>query len=381
MKGERAYVKIDLDAIGHNAELVRKKVGPDVKILGVLKADAYGHGAVEVARYLQEKADAFAVATVEEALKLRAEGIRIPIMLLADEPEERFPELIKNQIASTVSTYRGAEALSKTAQALGMTATVHIALDTGMTRMGFRFTDNEEMMRAAGLPNLNIEGIFTHYSCADMADKSYSELQYARFCDAIDALENRGLHIPLRHISNSAGILEFDTRRCNMVRAGIVLYGLYPSEEVNRSLALKPAMSFFARVSRVMTVEAGHGVSYGATYVTKGPTVVATLSVGYADGYPRALSGKGRVLIRGRYAPVLGRVCMDQMMADVTRIPGVMPGDTVTLVGKDGDNMLSVEELADNAASFHYEFVCGIGMRVPRIYWKNGKEYKRVCYL
>jgi alanine racemase len=379
MEGERAYVKIDLDAIGHNVDLVRRKVGSDVKILGVIKANAYGHGAPEVASYLASRVDYFAVATVEEALQLRACGINQPILILADVPETRLAELIRNRITITVSTRRNAETLSKAASALNMNAILHIALDTGMTRIGFRYDDIQEILRIKDLPNLTIEGIFTHYSCADMADKAYSKKQLERFGTAIYALEQQGLRIPVKHISNSAGIIEFDANHLNMVRAGILIYGLYPSDEVNPDFGLKPAMSFYARVNHVKTVEAGHGVSYGATYVTKAPTVIATLSVGYADGYPRALSGKGRVLIHGQYAPILGRVCMDQMMVDVTHIPDVVTGDFATLVGTDGNNTLSVEELADNAASFNYEFVCGIGMRVPRIYWKDGKEYKRVC--
>jgi len=381
MQDERAYVTIDLDAIGHNVGLVRNKVGKDVKILAVVKANAYGHGAPEVALYLESKVDAFAVATVEEALQLRAAGIEKPVMILADVPETHFPELIEHGVTLSVSSYQNAMALSDAAATQKKTAMLHIKLDTGMTRIGFQPSDIADILKVSALPNLTIEGIFTHYSCADMTDKRYSELQLARFEKTVRELEHHGLSISVKHISNSAGIIEFDAHHFNMVRTGIMTYGLYPSDEVNPDFGLKPAMSFFARVTHVKTVEAGHGVSYNATYVTQAPTVIATISIGYADGYPRALSGKGRVLLHGQYAPILGRVCMDQLMVDVTHIPAVLVGDTATLVGVDGINTLSVEELADNAASFNYEFVCGIGMRVPRIYLKDGKVFKRVCYI
>ena len=367
----RAYAEVDLEAIGHNIAGVRKIVGNDVKICAVIKADAYGHGAVAVGRYLESAVEYFAVATVDEAVELREAGIKLPIIILSYVSPNRYDEVVKYDVTQTVYSYETAELLSKAAKAQGKTAKAHVALDTGMSRIGFMVNEQsaDDIQKISLLPRLELEGMFTHFSCADMYDKAYSRAQMEKYDRMCDMLDERNVVIPIKHMCNSAGIMEFDSHRFQMVRSGIITYGLYPSEEVDKNaLDLRPAMSFRSHVVNVHTVPAGVGVSYGATFVTKQPTRIATVSVGYADGYPRALSNKGRVLIHGQFAPVLGRVCMDQIMVDISHIDNVQIEDVVTLFGRDGDNFIPVEEPADMSASFNYEFVCGLSRRVTRVY-------------
>lgn len=360
-----------MEAIGHNIAEVRKNVGSDVKICAVIKADAYGHGAVAVGRYLESAVEYFAVATVDEAIELREAGIQLPIIILSYVSPSRYDEVVRYDVTQTVYSFETAEQLAKAAKALGKTAKAHVALDTGMSRIGFAVNERsaDDIRRISRLESLELEGMFTHFSCADMYDKSYSRMQMERYDHMCDMLDERNVVIPIKHICNSAGIMEFDSHRFQMVRSGIITYGLYPSEEVDKTaLDLKPAMSFRSHVVNVHTAEAGIGVSYGATFVTKEPMRIATVSVGYADGYPRALSNKGRVLIHGQFAPVLGRVCMDQIMVDVSHIDNVQVEDVVTLFGRDGENFIPVEEPADASASFNYEFVCSLSRRVTRVY-------------
>ena len=367
----RAYAEVDLAAIGHNIAGVRKNVGKDVKICAVIKADAYGHGAVAVGRYLENAVEYFAVATVDEAIELREAGIRLPIIILSYVSPSRYDEVVKYDVTQTVYSLETAELLAKAAQAQGKTAKAHVALDTGMSRIGFMINEQsaDDIRKISLLPHLELEGMFTHFSCADMYDKAYSKMQMENYDRMCDMLDERKVVIPIKHICNSAGIMEFDSHRFQMVRSGIITYGLYPSEEVDKkALDLRPAMSFRSHVVNVHTVPAGVGVSYGATFVTKEPTRIATVSVGYADGYPRALSNKGRVLIHGQFAPVLGRVCMDQIMVDISHIDNVQIEDVVTLFGRDEDNLIPVEEPADMSASFNYEFVCSLSRRVTRVY-------------
>lgn len=367
----RAYAEVDLEAIGHNINEVRKNVGKNVKICAVIKANAYGHGAVKVGHYLENMVEYFAVATIEEAIELRESGITLPILILAYTSPSQYDDIVKYDITQTIYSYETAELLDSAAQRAGKTAKIHVALDTGMTRIGFVMTDEsiDEIEKISRLEHAELEGMFTHFSCADMYDKTYTKMQMERYDWVCAELEKRGVEIPIKHVCNSAGIMEFDSHRFQMVRSGIITYGLYPSDEVDKSaLELKPAMTFKSHVINVKTVEAGHGVSYGATYVTQRPTKIATVSVGYADGYPRSLSNKGRVLIRGEFAPIIGRVCMDQIMVDVTDIDGVQIEDIVTLVGHDGDNEIPVEEPANMSGSFNYEFVCGLTNRVTRVY-------------
>ena len=368
----RCYAEVSLKAIGHNIAQVKKRLRPGVKLLAVIKADAYGHGAVRVGKYLEDQVDYFAVATAEEAMELREQGIRLPVLVLGYISPEQYSEILDYDITQTVYSLEIAEKLSEASVKAGCRTKIHAALDTGMTRIGFHITEEEADRIAAisRLPGLELEGMFTHFSCADQKDKTYCGLQLEEFRRMERMLRARGVEISVKHICNSAGIMEFDDYRFDMVRSGIVTYGLYPSEEVDKSrLPLIPALSWKSRVIHVQDVEPGLGVSYGATYTTEGPcTRIATVSAGYADGYPRALSNKGRVLIHGRYAPILGRVCMDQMMVDVSHIPDVKVEDTVTLIGREGDRGITMEEVADPACRFNYEMACGISKRVPRIY-------------
>lgn len=368
----RCYAPVSLQAIGHNIGEVRKRLAPGVKLMAVIKADAYGHGACRVGKYLESQVDYFAVATLEEALELRESGITRPILILSYISPSQYPELVEHNITQTIDSPEQADALEAAAARAGVRAKIHIAVDTGMTRIGFQVTEEEadRVARIAQLSHLEMEGIFTHFSCADQEDKTYCGMQLEKFERMCRYLEERKVKIPIRHICNSAGIMEFDGYRFDMVRSGIVTYGLYPSEEVQKDrLNLIPAMEWKAHVIHVKDVEAGVSVGYGATYTTSRPvTRIATVSVGYADGYPRALSGKGSVLIRGKRAPILGRVCMDQMMVDVTEIPDVKVEDVVTLVGRDGNASISMEEIADPAMRFNYEMICSVGKRVPRIY-------------
>ena len=368
----RCYAEVSLKAIGHNIAQVKKRLRPGVKLLAVIKADAYGHGAVRVGKYLEDQVDYFAVATAEEAMELREQGIRLPVLVLGYISPEQYGEILDYDITQTVYSLEIAEKLSEASVKAGCRTKIHAALDTGMTRIGFHITEEEADRIAAisRLPGRELEGMFTHFSCADQKDKTYCGLQLEKFRRMEGMLRERGVEIPVKHICKSAGIMEFDDYRFDMVRSVIVTYGLYPSEEVDKSrLPLIPALSWKSRVIHVQDVEPGLGVSYGATYTTEGPcTRIATVSAGYADGYPRALSNKGRVLIHGRYAPILGRVCMDQMMVDVSHIPDVKVEDTVTLIGREGDRRITMEEVADPACRFNYEMACGISKRVPRIY-------------
>lgn len=368
----RCWAEISLSAIGHNIEEVRKRLAPGVRLLAVIKADAYGHGAVRVGKYLEDRVDYFAVATLEEALELRENGIRLPILILGYTSPSQYEDLVAFDITQTIYSRETAELLDREAANQGKKAGIHIALDTGMTRIGFQVTEEDaDVIAAIGrLPHLKMEGLFTHFACADQKDKTYCSGQLEKFNRMVRMLEEREVEIPLKHVCNSAGIMEFDDFRYDMVRSGIVTYGMYPSEEVRKErLDLIPALEWKSRVIHVKEVGNGLGVSYGATYVThEGRTRIATVSAGYADGYPRALSSKGRVLIHGQYAPILGRVCMDQFMVDVSRIPDVRVEDVVTLVGRDGENSISIEEIADPAARFNYEMACGISRRVTRVY-------------
>ena len=381
MNFDTTLVKIDLDAIRENFEAVRTKAG--VPVMAVVKADAYGHGAIQVARLLQDRCAFFGVSSMLEAMELRQAGLDTPILILGHTPTKAFPKAIEQNIRPTIFSWEDALALSRAAEKAGKTARFHFAVDTGMSRIGFQAEPEEAEVcaRIARLPGLEAEGLFSHFATADCADLSRAEAQRRKF-DAFDAmLRQRGVEIPIRHLDNSAGLMNFD-RHYEMVRSGIVTYGMYPSDEVSPDqLPLRPALQWFSRVTHVKTLPAGREISYGGTYVTKGDTVVATVPVGYADGYRRNLSGKFYVLIHGQKAPILGRICMDQMMVDVTAIPGVCPGDRVTLIGRDGAEEITMEQIAAQADSFNYEFVCGISRRVPRIYLSGGKTVHSVHYL
>ena len=381
MAFDSTRVKIDLDAIAENMDAIREKAG--VPVMAVVKADAYGHGAVQVARLLQGKCAFFCVSSILEAMELRQAGLTTPILILGYTPVEAFPTAIREGIRPTIYRLEDAEALSKAAQLLELPARFHFAVDTGMSRIGFQVTESDADVcaRIANLPGLYAEGLFSHFATADCADLSRAEAQAQRFAEFDEMLRVRGVKIPIRHLNNSAGLMNFATPY-EMVRSGIITYGMYPSDEVDPGLlALRPALQWLSRVTHVKTLPAGREISYGGTYVTKSDTVVATIPVGYADGYRRNLSGKFYVLIRGQKAPILGRICMDQMMVDVTHIPGAAVGDQVTLVGSDGGETIAMEEISAQADSFNYVFVCGISRRVPRQYVQGGKTVHSVHYL
>ncbi len=369
----RTYAEVDLDAIRRNMLRIREKAG-DCKVTAVIKADGYGHGDVEIGHYIEDISDYFAVATIEEGEKLRKSGLVKPIMILGYNSPSLYWKNLKYDIEQTIYSFETAAAMSEAAGKAGKTARIHIAVDTGMTRIGISPDERgiEIMKEIRKLPDLEIHGLFTHFSCADMEEKEYTRDQMDRYDRFVTMLEEEGIDIPLKHICNSAGIMEFDHHRYDMVRAGIILYGLYPSDEVcYDNLYLEPALSWRAHVVNIMEPEINRGVSYGATYLVKKPCRLATVSIGYADGYPRSLSNRGWVLIRGKKAPIVGRVCMDQMMVDITDNPHVQLEDVVTLVGRDCDQRISVEEMADLAGSFNYEFVCNISSRVKRIWRKK----------
>ena len=381
MNFDNTYVKIDLDAIEANIDAIRSRVG--VEVMAVIKADAYGHGAVQVARLLQDKCSFFGVSSILEAMELRRAGLYNPILILGHTPVRAFPALVQAEIRPTIFHYEDAVALSKAAQLLDKSAAFHFAVDTGMSRIGFQATEEDADICAeiAKLPGLQAEGLFSHFATADCPDLTKSRAQAELFDKFYQMLKDRGVEIPIRHMDNSAGLMNFENHY-EMVRAGIVTYGMYPSEDVpTGTLPLRPALQWLSRVTHVKTLPAGREISYGGTYVTTKETVVATVPVGYADGYRRSLSGKFYVLIRGRRAPILGRVCMDQMMVDVTDIPGVTLNDRVTLVGKNGSEEITMEQISAVADSFNYEFVCGISRRVPRVYSRAGKTVHSVHYL
>lgn len=373
-KPNRVYASIDRSAVSYNIKAIEQMLSPQTQILAVVKTDAYGHGAAEIAAIAEafERVFGFAVATAEEALFLREQGIKKPILILGYAFEEDYEALIRHAVRLTVYSYEMAEQIAKAAQKTGMQAQIHIKIDTGMSRIGFQATDMsvEEIARIHALSGLAIEGIFTHFARADEVDLSASKEQLALFLRMCDKLKARGIRIRMRHCANSAGIVQLPEAGLDLVRAGIILYGLYPSADVGAaSVSLRPVMELKSRIVHIKTLERGRSVSYGGTYRLQEEKRIATIPVGYGDGYPRSLSNRGYVLIHGKKAPILGRVCMDQFMADVTDIPEADLFDTVTLLGKDGAHCITMEELGALSGRFNYEFACCIGRRVPRIFF------------
>ena len=380
MSTYRVCARIDLDALRHNVKEIMKKIGPDARLMGVIKTNAYGHGALVIARELEALGAAWlAVACVDEGIELRENGIRLPILVLGFTAPDQYEALLKYDITPTVFSLETARAMDAAAAAAGRRLPVHIKVDTGMGRIGYTVTreNAREILAISRLEHLKVEGMFTHFACADMAGEEYKEItkhQYEQYCRMEKWLLEEGLRVPLRHCANSAGIMDSPGMYMDMVRAGIILYGLYPSDEMLREeLELRPVMSLKSHVTYIKTVEPGEGISYGYTYKTSRRTVVATIPVGYGDGYPRLLSNKGHVLIGGRRAPIIGRVCMDQFMVDITEIGGVREGDEVTLVGTDGTEEITLDELAALTGTISYELACDVGRRVPRLYIKDGK--------
>lgn len=382
----RAFAEVNLDNIRQNVLNIQKHIGEKAKILAVIKADGYGHGSIPIAKYLSREklVWGFGVSTVREAVVLRKAGINMPVLILGYVFPADFETVIRYGITTTVFQLETAKALSEKAAECGETARIHIKIDTGMGRIGFAPNEKaiDDIEEITKLPFIEVEGLFTHFACADCEDKTSAYAQLDKFKKIISELEKRDIHIPIKHACNSAGIIEFEEAHFDLVRAGIIIYGLYPSEEVNKEkIRLRPAMSVKSRVSYVKTVPAGTAISYGSVYVTESERKIATISIGYADGILRALTGKGEVIIRGKRAKIVGKICMDQMMADVTDIDGVSQGDFVTVIGRDGGEEITMEEISEKAGTFNYEFVCGFQRRVPRIYTENGHIIKILDYL
>lgn len=378
-KYQRVYASVDLSAVLYNMERMHGAISPQTKMIGVIKTDGYGHGAVPIGRELEKLPYVFgyATATAEEAFILRRAGLTKPVLILGYTFPYSYDELILQEIRSTVFRKDAVETLDACAGRLGRKAVVHVKVDTGMSRIGIR-PDEEGlafMEWISGFENMEVEGIFTHFARADETDHSAALSQLAKFTAFAEEAERRmGKRIPLKHCSNSAGILTLPQANLSLVRAGITLYGLSPSGEVTKEmLSLHPVLSLKSRLVYVKEIEAGMPVSYGGTFVAKERMRIATVPVGYGDGYPRGLSGKGSVLIRGKRAPILGRVCMDQFMGDVTEIPDAQEDDEVTLIGADGGEKITVEELGELSGRFNYELVCCLGKRIPRVYLKDGE--------
>ncbi len=373
----RTYAAINLDNIEYNYNSVRNKVAEGVRVLCVIKADAYGHGAAEIGRFLEGKADFFGVACTEEALELRKAGIETPVLILGRVFPWDYEEIVKHDIRIPIFNIEDAKALSDEAVRQGKTAPFHFCIDTGMSRIGFQITEESADIckEITALPNIFAEGLFSHFATADSADLTRAKAQRERYKKFVGMLESRGINIPVKHLNNSAGIMNFD-EYFDMCRMGIILYGLYPSEEVDKSLlSIRPVMEWKTYISHVKTLEEGREISYGGTYRTEKDTKIATIPVGYADGYPRCLSNLGKVIINGQFAPITGRVCMDQFMVDVTGID-CKPGDEVVLVGTQGGATLTMEEVSNAAHSFNYELPCRVNKRVPRVYFRDGKPIK-----
>lgn len=376
---QRVWAEVDLDAIWENMVHMKENIAENTKILAVIKTDGYGHGGVPIAKMLEQLDFMFgyAAATYEEAHVLREAGVKKPILILGYTFPYCYEELIREEIRPAVYRRDTVEELAAAAAKVGKKAKVHIKVDTGMGRIGI--TPDEEGLEFVrflmGHPELEVEGIFTHFAKSDEEDKTSAYHQLALFQNFIDRIQTElGLTIPVKHCSNSAAILEMPQANMDMVRAGITTYGLYPSEEVSKDIVpLRAAMSLYSHIVYCKTIHAGQSVSYGGLFTAQKDTRVATIPVGYGDGYPRSLSGKGYVLIRGKKAPILGRVCMDQFMVDISEIPEAMDGDKVTLLGMDGTERITAEELGELSGRFNYEFVCDLGKRIPRVYIQHGE--------
>ncbi len=392
INGERAWAEINLDAVENNIKRIRQYVRPETLVMGVVKADAYGHGYLQVAKtLLKNGADRLAVACIDEAEQLRKSGIVSPILILGRTDSECAKRVVDGDITATCFEYEFARNLSRIAAKRRKRVKIHIKVDTGMGRIGYRYTEDEEInqetvnaiLKIAVLPNLDIEGIFTHFAVADENDDEYTNLQFERFSNICLRLKENGLDIPIKHCCNSAALIRFPHMHMDMVRPGIILYGLKPSVFVDCGrLHLKPVMEFKARITNIKEVETDVSVSYGRKYRTKNEkTKIATIPVGYADGYSRVLSQKAEAIIGGKKCNLVGNICMDQCMFDVTDVNNIDVGDDVILFGKSDNVMLPVENLADKMGTINYEILCIIGKRIPRIYLRNGKITEAHNYL
>ena len=367
----RVAAYVDLEAIRENLRRMQAVLPETTEIMAVVKTDAYGHGALKVAGAVDDMVAFFAVATADEALELRRAGIHKPILILGYTHSSYYEEMIHQDIRPCVYSYAMAKSMSNVASRLGRPMRIHIKVDTGMGRLGFLCDEAgmTEAARVAGLPGIVTEGLFTHFATADEADKSMTYEQIRKFEVFAKNLSDRGIEVPIHHVCNSAGIMGLPGEGRQLVRAGIAMYGCYSSEAVEREqVILTPALSLRSHIIHIKWLEEGATVSYGATYKVQGRRCIATVPVGYGDGYPRSVSDRGWVLIRGKKAPICGRVCMDQMMVDVTDIPNVRMGDAVTLIGRDGTEEITVEKLGELSGRLHYELLCDLNQRVPRYY-------------
>lgn len=381
---QRVYAEVRLDAVISNMDNMKANIAPKTKMIAVIKTDGYGHGAIPIARELEglDYLFGFAVATAEEALILRHVGIKKPILILGYTFPYSYEKLIEEEVRMAVFREDTLKELSEAAARLSergirKNAKVHIKVDTGMSRIGVRPDEKglEFVKRTFETEGIEVEGIFTHFARADESDKTAAKKQLTEFREFIGRIEEKtGRKIPVKHCSNSAGIVEMPDANMDVVRAGITLYGLWPSNQVRKDIVkLSPALSLYSHIVYIKEIEAGTAVSYGGTYVADRVRRVATIPVGYGDGYPRGLSGKGHILIHGKKAPILGRVCMDQFMVDVTEIPEAAMGDRVTLIGREGQQEITMELLGELSGRFNYELACDITKRVPRVYTKGGE--------
>ena len=369
-----AWAEIDLDAIAYNTRNIKKLIG-DKDLIAVVKANCYGHGVIDIIPTLLENGvSRFAVAMISEALEIRDNKITAPVMILGFTPLYLGEELINNNIEQTVYDLDYAKELSKIALTLNKKAKIHIAIDTGMGRIGFLPNEKsiDNITEICSLEGIEVIGIFTHFSTSEEKDKEYSHEQFTKMLSVMDTLKKRGIDIPLKHVANSGAIIDLPDTYLDAVRAGIILYGYYPSDEIDKNnLALKPALTLKATITNVKTLEKDMYVSYGRTFKTSNETIVATIPVGYADGYLRKLAENGKVIIKGEFAPIIGRICMDQFMIDVTNIPDVKIGDEVILLGEKNGLKYNADDMAKKLDTINYEVTCMLKSRLPRVYIKD----------
>lgn len=379
------WAEINLDHLAHNVAEIRKRVGPEVKIAAVVKANGYGHGSLEISGALLDSGvDMIAVSSSNEAIEIRKEYKKAQTMVLGYIPEENTEEAIRYGVIQTVVSYEQAFHISEVAEKLGMGVSVHVKIDSGMNRIGFPLDDEslDQILAISTLPNIKVNGIYSHFATSDEQDKSFTRKQFERFVTFVGRLESAGLSIPIKHIANSAAIIDLPEMNLSMVRPGIILYGVYPSSHVNHSIMdLKPVMTLKARISYLKTLSEDGGISYGLSYFGKAGQKIATIPVGYADGYTRLLSNKGQVIVKGHRAQIVGTICMDQCMIDVTGIEDIKIGDEVILFGREGALEISVEEVAEKCGKIGYELLCAVGRRVPRVYIKDGIVIRTSNYL
>lgn len=381
----RAYASVDLDAVVHNIEAVAGIIPATTGILAVIKVDGYGHGAVPIGQIMEPLACiwGYGVATAEEALILRRNGLKKPILVLGAAFPEQYVPLAREDVRVTVYSLRQAKDIQLALEGSGLTLGVHVKIDTGLSRLGFQVDEEaaHEIAQLCGFSHIVLEGVFTHYAKSDAADKTMANGQLSEFYRMKEMLSRLGVRYPLCHSANSGAIIDMPKTAMSLVRAGIILYGLWPSDEVHKErLDLRPALSLKSRIVFLKELSPGRTISYGATYTVKKPSRIATIPVGYGDGYPRSLSNKGYVLIRGQRAPICGRICMDQFMVDVTDIQGAAEGDEVVLIGRSGDETITMEELGDLSGRVNYEIAGSLGKRIPRVYYRDNQMVEAKDY-